>query len=142
MVAVDWLADLPVEDRIRLPDGTSVLLVHASPGRDDGRGLTADQSDEELLIDRGLRDCGAEVIFTGHTHWPHDRQLGDLRAVNVGSVSLPFGQDRGATWTLLAADRSGFTIEHRNEPYDFAAVHRAIDSAHYPRPDWLKSKFP
>lgn len=138
----DWLAGLPVEQRTRLPDGTSVLLVHASPGRDDGRGITADQSDNELLTDRGLRDCGASLVFTGHTHRPHDRQLRGVRVVNVGSVSLPFGQDRGATWTLLTADRSGYRIEHRVESYSVAAVHRAIDAAHYPTPDWLKSKFP
>lgn len=35
----DWVAGLPTEQRTRLPDGTSVLLVHASPGQDDGVAL-------------------------------------------------------------------------------------------------------
>lgn len=72
-VIYDWVAGLPTEQRTRLPDGTSVLLVHASPGQDDGRGITAGQSDDELLIDRGLQDCGASLVFTAHTHWPHDQ---------------------------------------------------------------------
>jgi hypothetical protein len=33
---LDRLGDLPPEHRTRLPDGTVVLGVHATPGRDDG----------------------------------------------------------------------------------------------------------
>ena len=36
---VEWLAQLPLEIEESLPDGTRVLGVHASPGRDDGMGL-------------------------------------------------------------------------------------------------------
>ena len=138
----EWLAELPVEQRIELADGTPVLLVHASPGRDDGPGITAEQSEQELLDDRRLRDCGASLVFTGHTHWPCDRQLPGVRAVNVGSVSLPYGQNRGATWSLLTSERAGHQLEHRVEPYRLDHVHRAIDSSHHPTPVWLKSKFP
>ena len=35
----NWLADLPMERRLILPDGTRLLGVHASPGADDGRGI-------------------------------------------------------------------------------------------------------
>src|SRR5215468_1340268 len=31
---LDWLTSLPLEVRLILPDGTSLLGVHASPGRD------------------------------------------------------------------------------------------------------------
>lgn len=137
----DWLAELQVEERAQLPDGTSVLLVHASPGRDDGPGITAEQSAQELLDDLGFQDCGATLVFTGHTHWPCDRQLLDVRAVNVGSVSLPYGQHRGATWSLLTAGPSGYQVQHRVETYSFEEVHRAIDLSHHPTPEWLKSKF-
>lgn len=33
---MDWLAALPSDVRTTLPDGTRLLGVHASPGRDDG----------------------------------------------------------------------------------------------------------
>src|SRR5919199_3295422 len=36
---LDWLAALPVEERLTLPDGTQLLGVHASPGHDNGPGL-------------------------------------------------------------------------------------------------------
>jgi predicted phosphodiesterase len=32
---LDWLAELPLEQNITLHNGARVLLVHASPGRDD-----------------------------------------------------------------------------------------------------------
>lgn len=44
----DWLAALPLERRVALPDGTRVLLVHAAPGTDGGLGLHAGQSGEEM----------------------------------------------------------------------------------------------
>ncbi len=33
---LDWLMNVPLEVRLTLPDGTRLLGVHASPGRDDG----------------------------------------------------------------------------------------------------------
>ena len=42
---LDWLTSLPLEVRLILPDGTSLLGVHASPGRDDGSGLQPTHSD-------------------------------------------------------------------------------------------------
>jgi Calcineurin-like phosphoesterase len=35
-----WLAALPLEARTELDDGTRLLGVHASPGRNDGAGIT------------------------------------------------------------------------------------------------------
>jgi len=108
----DWLAELQVEERAQLPDGTSVLLAHASPGRDDGPGITAEQSDQELLDHLGFQDCGATLVFTGHTHWPPRRLhmtplLGPrngpgrrptdapLRAVREGPMMLRHGRTVG-----------------------------------------------
>ena len=34
-----WMANLPLEFRAVLPDGTRVLAVHAAPGLDDGWGI-------------------------------------------------------------------------------------------------------
>ena len=50
---LDWLAALPAQQRLELPDGTRLLGVHASPHSDDGVGITPDLSDEELA---GLAD--------------------------------------------------------------------------------------
>ncbi len=40
--------NLPLEVRLTLPDGTRLLGVHASPGRDDGPGIQPKHSDDQL----------------------------------------------------------------------------------------------
>ena len=44
----DWLKALPKELEVVLPDGTSALGVHASPGRDDGPGISPRLNDDEV----------------------------------------------------------------------------------------------
>src|SRR5215472_13364361 len=68
---LDWLASLPLEVRLTLPDGTHVLGVHAAPGRDDGPGLHPHHSDDE--VEQRLAGCEADVVIVGHTHVPMDR---------------------------------------------------------------------
>src|SRR5437588_8478458 len=96
---LDWLASLPLEVRVTLPDGTRVLGVHASPGRDDGSGLQPRHSDEQLQ--RWLAGCEADVVFVGHTHVPLDRHVGGIRTINLGSVSNPVTLGLQATYVLL-----------------------------------------
>ncbi|RNI23826.1 metallophosphoesterase family protein [Flexivirga caeni] len=134
----DWFAALPLEVRRCLPDGTRVLLVHASPGRDDGPGLTVDTSDLDLAK-QGWNDCEADLIFVGHTHMPADRSSGSVRMVNVGSVSLP-PQPRGACWVLLDADESGYSLTWHETDYDRDAVRSALAGSHHPTPEWLAGK--
>ncbi|MEJ7690227.1 MAG: metallophosphoesterase family protein [Nocardioidaceae bacterium] len=135
----DWLASLPVEQRIELPNASTALLVHASPGHDDGPGVHSELSDQELL-DAGVASSGAHVIFVGHTHVPLERTVAGIRVVNVGSVSLPFTSERRAMWTLLDADEAGVTLERRFADYDMDAVAMALDSEHHPDAEWLKAK--
>lgn len=138
--AYDWLDSLPVEERIALPDGTRVLLVHASPGTDDGSGIKPAMPDEEIR-DLGVADCGADLLFVGHTHVPLDRTVDNVRIVNPGSVSLPLTPEQRAMWILLTADDSGYTIERRYAAYDHGDVVRAIDDMHHPGAEWLRFKF-
>ena len=79
------------------------------------------RSDEELLTERtpesrvraatsGITEA---VLVTGHTHVRYDRRLADLRALNPGSVGLPYEGEQGAFWALLGPD-----VEHRRTAYD------------------------
>jgi predicted phosphodiesterase len=135
----EWLATLPIEERVALPDGTTVLLVHASPGRDSGRGIQPTMAKQELR-DAGVTDAGAQLIFVGHTHIPTEHTIDGVRVVNLGSVSVPATADRRAMWTLLTADPGGCTIERRYAEYDIEAVTAALDEQHHPSAGWLKSK--
>ena len=69
-----WLAELPVEERISLPDGTRVLLVHAAPGTDEGVGIRGDHGDEE--VEALLDGVQATLVIVGHTHRPLGRSAG------------------------------------------------------------------
>jgi predicted phosphodiesterase len=134
----DWLAALPVQQRLSLPDGSVVLLVHASPGRDDGRGVQPDMTDQEL---RAAGIAGVDLVFVGHTHLPLDRTVAGVRVVNLGSVSVPATPERRAMWTLLSADETGFAVERRFSWYDIDAVVAASYAVRHPSAQWLKAKF-
>jgi predicted phosphodiesterase len=112
---MDWLDGLPNEVRTTLPDRTTVLGVHASPGCDDGEGITPHHPTAELLA--ALAGADAQVVFAGHTHQPTDRVVGEVRAVNLGSVSNPITDDLRASYVVLHADRHGHTIEHHRVDY-------------------------
>jgi predicted phosphodiesterase len=130
-----WLAELPIETRTELPDGTRLLGVHASPGRDDGRGLSVDATDDELatLID----GCDADIICGGHTHRPLDRTVNGTRLVNLGSVSMPLDDDKRAKYVLIDADGSGHRIDARRVDVDVDAIVDACRASDYPTPEYL-----
>jgi predicted phosphodiesterase len=126
----DWLANLPVEKRVELPDGTRVLLVHASPGTDEGSGITVSQSDDEVAA--LLEGADADLVIVGHTHIPLDRTVNGVRVWNLGSVSNPPTDDKRAMWTLLEGDAQGYRLERRYAAYDVARVLAALEAAHQP----------
>jgi putative phosphoesterase len=117
---LDWLNELPLEYRTRLPDGTRVLCVHAAPGVDDGAGILA--SDEPDSVASLLAGCEADLVCVGHTHQPFSLQVGEVQVINPGSLSNPFGPDVRASYALIHADEHGYRVEHRRVDYDQAAV--------------------
>jgi predicted phosphodiesterase len=132
---LDWLANLPLEVRLTLPDGTRLLGVHASPGRDDGPGIGSKHSDGKL--EQRLAGCEADLVIVGHTHVPLDRQVGRIRAINLGSISNPVTSGLQATYVLLDADEHGYDIQLRRVDYDREAVIKAIEQSHHPTPSFL-----
>jgi predicted phosphodiesterase len=136
---IGWLTGLPLEHRVMLPDGTRVLLVHSSPGRDDGLGLTLGASDEVLAY-RGFTSAVADLVFVGHTHIPGERRLGACQAINPGPVSLPPSADDRARWLLLDATTSGYSIEHRSEAYDLGRAIEQLRLQRHPSAEWIEEK--
>ena len=146
----EWLANLPLEIRVELPDGTSLLGVHAAPGCDDGPGIHPALSDTELTAI--VANEPADVICVGHTHWPLERCTAGKRIVNLGSVSNPLPPDLRASYVILETTASGYTIAYRRVEYDREAVIAAVQAMHHPgaefivkrlrgeyRPWWLNS---
>jgi predicted phosphodiesterase len=127
---LEWLARLPIELEEVLPDGTRLLGVHASPGRDDGDGIAPGMRDEE--IEGRLQGCSAGLICVGHTHQAVNRRVGNWHVVNLGSLSNPLIQDRRASYVLLTARETDYQIEHRLVDYDRAAVIEALERQRHP----------
>ena len=132
---LDRLAALPLELTETLPDGTRLLGVHASPGCDEGSGIRGEQTDAELAA--LLDGSNADLILTGHTHRYVDRELDGVRAVNLGSVSLPPPDEpRSASYVALDANEDS-TVERRLVEYDHRAVVDAIERADPPGREFL-----
>jgi predicted phosphodiesterase len=124
-----WLSDLPLELRTSLPDGTTLLGVHASPGSDDVPILPS-SSDAE--IEDLLSGCRADVICVGHTHIPTDVQVKNKRLVNLGSVSMPVLPDLRASYAIIDANTSGHEIQTHKVAYDTEAVIVATQRIRHP----------
>jgi putative phosphoesterase len=134
---LDWLAALPLERRVELDDGTRLLGVHASPGRDDGEGITPHRPEAEL---RDAFECvDADIVVAGHTHQPTDRVVGDIRAVNGGSVSNPITDDLRASYVIVHSDRHEHGLEHRRVSYDRDAFLERLRRSGHPEQDYIRS---
>lgn len=132
-----WLAELPLEQRLALPDGTRLLGVHAAPGCDDGHGVYPTMSRPEL--EALLAGCQADLVCVGHNHWPLDLVVDGVRVVNPGSVSNPFPPDLRASYTLLEADALGYRLEFRRVDYDHQAVVEAVQRVRHPAAEYVIS---
>jgi len=135
----DWLAALPLDARLTLPDGTRLLAVHASPGLDNGPGMTADMPDGEVRA--RFAGCDADLVVVGHIHVPQERQIDDLRIVNVASVSNPMTPDHRAHYVLLEANASGYRLESRRAAYDIPTMIDAAHRVHHPAEDYFMGFF-
>lgn len=128
--ALGWLAGLPLEMRMTLPDGARVLGVHAAPGTDDGDGIRPTMSDDVLRA--AVAGCEADLVLVGHTHIPLDRTVDGVRIFNPGSVSNALVADLRAKYAILSADATGHTIESRRVDYDREAVLALTEKVRHP----------
>jgi predicted phosphodiesterase len=127
---LNWIANLPLEQRLRLPDGTKMLMVHASPGRNSGDALHPGLSDARLAaLGAGCEDG---LIVVGHTHIPCQRHVGPHHWVNPGSVGQPMSGDPRACYAILDADKSGYVFTFYRVDYDREAVLAMARERHYP----------
>jgi predicted phosphodiesterase len=111
-----WLKELPLDFEMELPDGTRFLGVHASPGTDDGTGISPASSDGEIeLLFAG---CAAGLVCVGHTHLPLDRRWKEVHLVNPGSVGLSRTPDLHACYAFLDVDNEGYRVIHRRVAFD------------------------
>ncbi|MFO7181433.1 MAG: metallophosphoesterase family protein [Pseudomonadota bacterium] len=101
------LGKLPTIARLPLESGDTLLVVHGSPG-DVTEAFTIDMTDEELVALLG--DEPGDIIVCGGSHVPFERQVADVRIVNVGSVGeAPGGGHAHAT--ILTSTATGVLVQ-------------------------------
>ena len=133
-----FLNKLDHETRLDVPGYGHVIGYHGIPGNDEGR-LTPETPDDEArdaLLDReGRLGIGA------HIHIQMDRDLGDWRLVNDGSVGMSNQNPGQAQWVLLTFADGDVTVDLRNVPYDVDAFINDLRASGHPEPDWAVRKF-
>src|SRR5262245_61088404 len=77
------LGKLPQMATLPLESGHNLLVVHGSPA-DPSEPLTFDMSDDEIIALLG--DEPGDIVVCGGSHVPFEREVADVRIVNVGSV--------------------------------------------------------
>jgi len=110
-----FLGTLPFTETLQVDGLGRVLFCHATP-RSDDELLTKISPDARWA--RALAGVDADVVVCGHTHVQFDRQVGDVRLVNAGSIGMPYEREPGAYWALLGP---GVDVRRtRYEPGDVA----------------------
>jgi predicted phosphodiesterase len=127
---LQWLKDLPLELRITLPDGSRFLGVHASPGCDDGSGVSP--ATKESDIQELFSSCDANLVCMGHTHLPLDRRWNGIHLVNPGAISLSLTPDRNACYAVLEVTKEGYNISHHQVTFDRQHVIDQLDQLGHP----------
>jgi predicted phosphodiesterase len=104
-----------------------VCFCHATP-RSDSEIFTALSPPERVLP--LLAAAAEDTIVCGHTHVQFDRAIGGKRAVNAGSVGMPYQSAAAAYWCLLGPD-----VELRRTEYDVEAAAARIRATGLPDAD-------
>jgi putative phosphoesterase len=133
---LEVLTELPAQLRLRLPGGTTVLGVHASPQADDGQGIDPGTSDARLRP--LLAGCATSVIIGGHTHFATDRMLDGIRLLNPGSAGLPRTCGT-ASWLVLDCDGDDLGVAHRQVPFEVDVVVSDLRRRRHPNAEFIAS---
>lgn len=127
------------ETRTKVDRYGYVIGYHAIPGSDEPMSLRPDAPDEEAMD--ALLDREGRLAIGGHTHLPMDRDLGQWRAINPGSVGLSLTQPGKAEWALITFEDGRADLDLRAVPYDVPALLAEIEAVDYPHPEFITSRF-
>jgi diadenosine tetraphosphatase ApaH/serine/threonine PP2A family protein phosphatase len=124
---LDFVTRLPTRRAASVDGLGPVLFCHATPRSDDE--LLTGISPDERWAD-ALSGVSERTVVVGHTHVQFDRQVGEMRVVNAGSVGMPYEARPGAYWVRLGPD-----VEFRRTGYDVDAAAEAIGTTGWPE-EW------
>jgi len=125
------------EVSLRVKDYGRVIGYHAIPG-DDEAMLRPDTPDSEVLD--ALLDREGRLAVGGHTHLLMDREVGNWRVVNVGSVGMSFDMPGKAQWGLFTFEDGTLTVDLRAVSYDVDQAVAEIHESGHPRPEFAERR--
>ncbi len=105
-IIIARLGQLPQSATLTLESGHSMLIVHGSPV-DPSEPLTFDMTDDEILALLG--DEPGDIVVCGGSHVPFEREVADVRIVNVGSVGEAPGGGV-AHGAIIASSQTGYAV--------------------------------
>ncbi len=107
---LDFLASFEHSHAADVDGLGATFFCHGSP-RSDEELLTAGTPEERIVA--ATSEIAERVLVTGHTHSQYDREAAGIRALNPGSVGMPYESSPGAYWALLGPD-----VELRRTEYE------------------------
>ncbi len=126
-----WLGELPFAHRVSPTDRPSndLFIVHANP--QDVNQLVFPPEDEQMIrygrirqsdsdLDIIFQDTESAIVAFGHLHIPFERNLDQIRLVNISSVSMPGDDDPRAKYGMFTWEGNKWTFERRKVAYDTA----------------------
>jgi len=115
-----WMAGLP--DAIRFRHRGRLVHVCHGAFTDISRFLWPSTPETDFLDE--IAACPGDIVFSGHSGIPFDRQIGRTRWINAGVIGLP--PNDGAPATRYAILARGEVTIHRLS-YDHAAARDAME---------------
>jgi putative phosphoesterase len=125
--SINYLQKLPRDCRFTL-DGISCCMNHTAP-----RMSVHDYLDHATPLSEladHYYDIQADVIFTGHTHIPYVKNIGEKVLVNPGSIGEPRDGDPRASYAIVDTATGG--IELGRLEYDISETIEVLKELNYP----------
>lgn len=130
---ISALDGLAFECRVVVPDGSSLLVVHANP-RDLDQHIFPDMADDDL--ERLVGDIREDTLVFGHLHIPNHRTFKQIELFNIASVGLPRDGDRRAVWgEFVWSPERGWSGTIHRTVYDVADTVLRILESGMPHPE-------
>lgn len=126
---LDFAASFEHSHSVEIEGLGATYFTHGSP-RSDEELLTAGTPEERVAA--ATSTIAERVLVTGHTHSQYDREVAGVRAVNPGSVGMPYEHRHGAYWALLGPD-----VELRRTEYDLEEAAARLRGSGMPDPEPL-----
>lgn len=122
-----WMAALPRQMALDLPDGRSLAVLHGGVS-DISRFIFA--STPEAALAEELAATGCDGVVAGHCGIPFARRLGDGAWINAGAIGMPADDGTPRAWFAVLTPRaSGVRVEILPLDYDHAAAAAAMRAA-------------